>query len=214
MGKLTALGVKAATAPGRYHDGDGLMLLVKPSGSRSWQVRVQVDGKRRDFGLGSAGLVSLADARVKASEIRKLCKEGGDPVAVKQAAKRDRVMIPTFRVAAESAHAEYRGSWRNGKHADDWLSSLTAYAFPAIGDLRIDLIDAPMVRDLLLPIWLTKPETARRVRQRIKAIIDGFTTRLRGTTTFAFTRKSNGKVDGFSAWANGARNIRFVQQLR
>lgn len=171
MGKLTALAVKAATAAGRYHDGDGLMLLVKSCSSRSWQVRVQVDGKRRDFGLGSASIISLADARSKASEIRKVCKDGGDPVALKQAAKRDRVLISTFRVAAESAHAEYRGSWRNGKHANDWLSSLRVYAFPAIGDLRIDLVDAPMVRDLLLPIWLEKPETARRVRQRIRAII-------------------------------------------
>lgn len=147
------------------------MLVVKSTGSRSWQVRLQVDGKRRDFGLGSAATVSLAEAREKAMEIRKLCRSGVDPVAKKRAEKFARTSIPTFRSAAETAHAEYKGSWRNLKHREDWLSSLKAYAFPSVGDLRIDMIDAPMIRDVLLPIWLDKPETARRVRQRIKAVL-------------------------------------------
>ncbi len=171
MGKLSALAVKAATQPGRYQDGEGLMLLVKPSGSRSWQVRLQVEGKRRDFGLGSANSVSLAEARDKADAIRKLYRSGVDPVAKKRADKLARETIPTFREAAESTHAERKKDWRNAKHHLDWLSSLRSYAFPAFGDVRIDLIDFPMIRDVLLPIWLEKPETARRVRQRIKLVI-------------------------------------------
>jgi len=171
MGKLTALAVKAAIQPGRYQDGDGLMLLVKPSGSRSWQVRLQVDGKRRDFGLGPANSVSLAEAREKADAIRKLYRSGVDPVAKKRADKLARTSIPTFKEAAALTHAEHKGSWRNGKHREDWLSSLKSYAYPTLGDLRIDLIEAPMIRDVLLPIWLEKPETARRVRQRIKSVI-------------------------------------------
>ncbi|WP_221793428.1 tyrosine-type recombinase/integrase [Aquisediminimonas sediminicola] len=177
MGKMTALGVKALTQPGRYQDGRGLMLLVKPSGSRSWQLRVQADGKRRDFGLGSANSVGLSEARTKADEIRKLYKSGVDPVAQRQAEKRAQILIPTFRVAAETAHAELVSGWRNVKHRADWLSSLERYAFGAIGDLRIDLIDGPMVRELLLPIWLEKPETARRVRQRVKGVLDWATTK-------------------------------------
>jgi integrase len=172
MGKLTALEVKAATRPGRYQDGDGLMLIVKSATSRSWQVRVQVDGKRRDFGLGSASLVGLAAARDKAEAIRKLYKEGVDPVAKKRADKLAQLEIPTFRKAAETTHEEQKSSWRNLKHRADWLSSLERFAFDAIGDIRVDLIDAPMIRDLLLPIWTTKPETARRVRQRVKGVLD------------------------------------------
>lgn len=171
MGNLTALAVKAATAPGRYQDGKGLMLVVKPSGSRSWQVRLQVDGKRRDFGLGSAGDVSLAEARDKADEIRKLYRAGVDPVAKKRAERMARNEIPTFREAAESTHAEHKGSWRNARHKGDWLATLRNHAFPSLGNLRVDLIEAPMIRDVLLPIWLEKPETARRVRQRIKAVL-------------------------------------------
>jgi integrase len=171
MGKLTALAVKAATKPGRYQDGDGLILVVKASGSRSWQVRLQVDGKRRDFGLGSASSVSLAEVREKADMIRKQYRSGIDPVAKKRAEKNARLSIPTFREAAEGTHKEHKASWSNGKHKDDWLSSLKSYAFPMLGDLRIDLIEAPMIRDVLLAIWLEKPETARRVRQRIKAVI-------------------------------------------
>jgi integrase len=172
MGKLTALGVKAATEPGRYQDGAGLMLIVKPSGSRSWQVRLQVDGKRRDFGLGSASAVSLSEARDKADTIRKLYRAGVDPVAQKRADKLARTAIPTFRVAAETVHTEHKGGWRNEKHRADWLSSLNRYAFASIGSVRVDQVDAPMVRDLLLPVWLERPETARRVRQRVKAVLD------------------------------------------
>lgn len=171
MGKLTALAVKAATAPGRYQDGNGLMLVVKPSGARTWQVRLQADGKRRDFGLGSASIVSLAEARDKADEIRKLLRSGVDPVAKKRADKFARTSIPSFRAAAEATHEEHKGGWRNLKHREDWLSSLKAYVFPSLGGLRVDMIDAPIVRDVLLPIWLDKPETARRVRQRIKSVL-------------------------------------------
>ena len=176
MGKLTALAVKAATKPGTYVDGQGLMLVAKASKDgkkvrRSWMLRLMVDGKRRDFGLGSADDVSLADARDRAEAMRKQAKAGVDPVAQKRAAKLARMTIPTFRKAAESTHGEQKGSWRNEKHQGDWLSSLRLYVFPTLGDVRIDLIDAPMIRDVLLPIWLTKPETARRVRQRIRAVM-------------------------------------------
>lgn len=172
MGKLTALAVKAATQPGSYQDGEGLMLLVKPSGSRSWQLRLQVDGKRRDFGLGSASVVGLAEARAKADEVRKLYRSGTDPVAKKKADKLVQATIPTFRAAAVSTHEDMKGGWRNPKHRMDWLSSLERYAFADLGDTRVDRVTAPMVRDMLLPIWLEKPETARRVRQRVKAVMD------------------------------------------
>ena len=170
--KLTALGVKAATKPGTYGDGGGLMLVVKPSGARSWILRIQVAGKRRDFGLGSETKVSLATARGAADELRKLYHKGIDPVAKKKADRLAEAVIPTFRDAAKLAHDEQQGGWRNTKHRRDWLSSLEMHAFPALGDIRIDRITAPMVRDVLLPIWLERPETASRVRQRVRATIE------------------------------------------
>lgn len=172
MGNLTALKVKAAKAAGTYQDGGGLMLVVRPSGAQSWQLRIQVSGKRRDFGLGSASDVSLADARQKAEELRRQYRSGLDPVAIKRAAKAEAEGIPTFEVAARQVHAEHKAGWRNAKHAAQWLSTLEEYAFPFIGQKPVNEIDGPKIRDLLAEIWLSKPETARRVRQRIGTVLD------------------------------------------
>lgn len=168
LGKLTALKVKAAKA-GRHADGDGLYLLVKETGARSWLLRVQVDGKRRDIGLGSATILSLADAREKAAEYRKLAKSGLDPVAER---KSKPAAIPTFEAAAADCHAELKRGWKNGRHIDSWLSSLKAHAFPALGKKPIDKITAVMVRDAIASVWLDRPETARRVLQRIGVVLD------------------------------------------
>lgn len=172
MGYLTALKVNAPLKPGRHQDGDGLMLVVKESGRKTWVLRAQVDGKRRDFGLGSVGDTSLKEAREKAAATRKLFRGGDDPVAIKRAAAAARRTIPTFKEAAEQLHGELDGSWKNDKHRGQWLSTLTAYVIPKIGDMRIDRIDTPMIVDALLPIWLSKQVTARRVRQRIAAVLD------------------------------------------
>lgn len=168
MGNLTATGVKAAKRPGRHGDGDGLYLVVHRGGSRSWVVRVQKDGKRRDIGLGSAKKVSLSKAREKAAEVRSQIEAGLDPVAE----RRKRVSVPTFREAAALFHSEQKKAWRNTKHADQWLSTLKTYAFPTIGDFRVNSVEASHVRDLLAAIWVEKNQTARRVRQRIATIID------------------------------------------
>lgn len=168
MGKLTATAVKAAKDAGRYGDGDGLALVVKPSGARSWVVRVQKDGKRRDFGLGSEKKVSLAKARTDAAKLRVQVEVGLDPITERRRA----AGIPTFREAAALVLSEQKGAWRNAKHAKQWLATLEAYAFPKIGDISVDQIEAGQVRDLLADIWLTKQETARRVRQRVGMVID------------------------------------------
>lgn len=154
--------------PGRYGDGDGLFLLVGPSGSKSWLVRVQKNGKRRDFGLGSAKKVSLKLARARAAQVRSQWEAGLDPIAERLKA----AGIPTFRKAAAAVHAEHKKGFKNGKHTAQWLSTLEAYAFPHFGDVTVNAIDAPAVRDALAAIWLNKPETARRVRQRIRTVID------------------------------------------
>lgn len=168
MGKLNPIQVKSLTTPGRYMDGDGLMLEVKPSGSRSWVVRLQAGGKRRDYGLGSFKDIGLSEARDLARDYRKKLRLGLDPIA----ARRSVSTKPTFAEAAGTVHEEHKRGWRNGKHGAQWLSTLKTYAFPAIGQLQIDAVTTGQVRDLLADIWLTKPETARRVRQRIGTVMD------------------------------------------
>ena len=168
MGKLCATGVKAATRPGRLGDGDGLFLVVGRSGSKSWMVRVQKHGRRRDIGLGSASKVSLAQARERARQVRAWMEDGLDPVFERRKA----AGIPTFKEATKKVVALHQKTWRNEKHEAQWLRTLEVYAWPALGDIRVSEITGPMVRNVLAEIWLTKPETARRVRQRIGAVLD------------------------------------------
>jgi integrase len=165
---LTAVRVKSERRSGRYADGNGLYLVVDPSGAKRWVLRTVVQGRRRDIGLGSLRLVSLAEAREKAAEYRKTARDGGDPLAQRQKPS----AAPTFSEAAARVHAEHRHGWRNQKHAAQWLSSLSDYAFPTLGSRRVDEIETPDVLRVLSPIWLAKPETARRVRQRIGTVLD------------------------------------------
>lgn len=166
---LTAVQVRAIREPGRHADGNGLYLVVDPSGAKRWLLRTIVRGKRRDIGLGGVALVSLAEAREKALAMRKLARAGGDPLAER---RRERRVVPTFEEAADTVHAEHAASWKNGKHAAQWKNTLVEYAFPVLGRMRVDHIEAPDVLKVLAPIWLAKPETARRVRQRIGTVMD------------------------------------------
>ena len=169
MRNLTALKIRNLKEPGRYSDGDGLILVLSGPGRGSWIVRVQSAGKRRDVGLGSLEHVSLAEAREAAMATRKQIRAGLDPIAERN---RERQVVPTFRDAACRVHEEHKAAWKNGKHQAQWLSTLEAYAFPALGEKLVSEIEGPAIRDVLSSIWLTKPETARRVRQRIVAVLD------------------------------------------
>lgn len=161
--------VRNASKPGRYADGNGLYLVVDPSGARRWVLRTVVHGRRRDIGLGSAKLVGLAEARDLAVRYRKLAREGGDPLSLRRLTRQ---VVPTFEAAARAVHADNRPTWRNAKHADQWINTLVEYVFPLIGSRPVNQIAAPDLLTVLAPIWLTKPETARRVRQRISTVLD------------------------------------------
>lgn len=167
---LTAVQVRSMNKPGRYADGNGLYLVVDPTGAKRWMLRTIVQGKRRDIGLGGLSLVTLAEAREKALAYRKVARDGGDPLAEKKAAKV--AAAPTFAEAAEQVHAAHAASWRNPKHAAQWINTLRTYANPTIGARRVDELDTPDILRVLSPIWLAKPETARRVRQRIGTVLD------------------------------------------
>ncbi len=171
-GKLTRRQV-GALGPGRHGDGNGLYLVVDDSGARRWIVRVVVKGQRNrkggplrtDYGLGGADVVSLPEAREKALEYRRLAKSGLNP---RYNAKRD---IPTFEEVARQVHIERLPTWKNAKHGAQWINTLADYAFPKIGRLPVCDIGQPEVLSCLSPIWTTKPETARRLAQRIGAVL-------------------------------------------
>lgn len=169
MGRLTPLQIRNLKEPGRYSDGDGLYLELAGPNKGNWQLRATVNGRRRDIGLGSLTLVSLKEAREAAFELRRDIQRGIDPVAER---KRRKIEILTFKAAALRVHAEQKASWKNGKHQDQWITTLEKYAFPMLGSRLVNDIEGPLIREVLLPIWLTKPETARRVKQRIGVVLD------------------------------------------
>jgi integrase len=154
--------------PGYHAAGRSLYVQVTDKGSRSWILRTLVHGKRREIGLGSYPDVSVVDAHEEAGRLRKLARQGGDPLAER---RRSKVVCPTFEEAATALHDEHKHGWRNSKHRAQWISTLKMYAFPVFGTLAVSEIDTHHVMDALSPIWLIKPETARRVRQRIELVL-------------------------------------------
>jgi integrase len=166
---LSSVKIRSLSKPGRYTDGNGLYLIVDPSGAKRWVLRTVVKGKRTDIGLGSISLVSLAEARDEAGKLRKIARADGDPLAERRAAKR---IVPSFDDAAKALHASLKPSWKNPKHADQWINTLTEYVAPVFGKKAVDQIDSADILKALNPIWLTKSETARRVHQRIRAVMD------------------------------------------
>ena len=164
---LSAAFVRTVTTPGKYTDGQGLFLKVDPSGARRWVQRIVIRGKRTEIGIGSASLVSLAEARETAVENRKLARAGGDPLQ----AKRTTQALLTFADAARKVHEIHKPTWRNPKHAAQFISTLETYTFPRIGKLKVSEVTTADVLAVLQPIWLDKPETARRVKQRIGTVL-------------------------------------------
>lgn len=164
---LTAAAVRSLNGAGFYGDGNGLYLKVDPSGSKRWIQRLVIHGKRRDVGLGSASLVTLADARETALQNRKLARSGGDPIATR---KRDAAVM-TFEAAAQRVHDLHLPTWRNAKHGNQWINTLREYVLPHFGKKRLDAINSADVLSALSPIWNSRPETARRVKQRIGTVM-------------------------------------------
>lgn len=153
--------------PGKYFDGHGLYLRVEPNGSRFWVQRIVIRGKRCELGLGSPLLVPLAEARAKALDNRKLAREGGNPLQTKREAQ----AVLTFEEAARKVHSMHAPTWRNPKHAAQFLATLETYTFPRLGKLKVADVTTADVLAVLSPIWIEKAETARRVRQRIGTVM-------------------------------------------
>ena len=165
---LTAAFCRNVGESGRYCDGNGLYLHVDPSGARRWVQRLVIRGKPRGLGLGSYGLVSLAEAREQALANRKIARAGGDPLAAKRRAE----SMPTFEEAVDKVIAIHSEAWKDGgKTAKLWRATLTEYAYPHIGDKGIDQVTTADVMLVLLPIWTRKHETARKLRRRVSTVM-------------------------------------------
>ena len=166
MTKLNVGKIKSLSLPGLYGDGGTLYLAVSKSGAKSWIQRVVINGKRHDIGLGGWPVVTLAKARDKALDNRRLIRDGGDPLAEKRKAK-----APTFRRAAGATFEATAPRLRSEKNAKLWIAQLERHAFKKIGDMPVDKIGREDVLRVLTPIWTSKPEAARKVRQRIRATL-------------------------------------------
>ncbi len=183
IGRLKALTVTRTKEKGLYADGGGLYLQISAAGTKSWIFRYRMNGRKtpRDMGLGAFHTVTLAEARDKAREARKLILEGVDPIEAKRARKQAQALEAAstlvFKDCAEKYISAHKAGWRNAKHAGQWTSTLETFAYPVFGNLPVSSIDTALVMKVLEPIWTEKTETASRVRGRIEAILDWATAR-------------------------------------
>ena len=167
--KLTALFIKSVRKSGKYHDCNrtGLYLRVERDGTKFWVQRIMVNGKRRELGLGSPPVMSLSHVRETALENKRMVRAGINPLH----ARREERGIPTFEEATYKVYELNKPTWSSAKHAAQFISTLETYAFSKIGQLKISDITTSDVMDVLTPFWTVKPETARRVRQRIGMVM-------------------------------------------
>ena len=167
-GRLTARKIETAS-PGKHEDGDGLRLFVASTKAKRWVFRFSINGKRREMGLGSYPVISLAKARDLALDYRRKIAQGIDPLAERQAEKNE---TPTFTSCAALYIRAHRRSWKNHKHKMQWVTTLKTYAKPVMGHKLVDEINTEDILRILQPIWSDKTETAKRVQGRIENILD------------------------------------------
>jgi integrase len=181
IGKLTTIRVQQKKSRGLYGDGGGLFLQVSIGGTKSWIFRWKEAGKFRSMGLGPIHTITLAEARDKARECRKLRLDGKDPIeerkGLRAAARLETAKAMTFRECAEAYIAAKAPGWRSAQHAKQWAASLKDYVYPVFEDLPVQAIDLGLVLKAIEPVWKTRTETASRVRGRIESVLDWATVR-------------------------------------
>lgn len=174
--KLTAIQVKNLKAEGYHHDGAGLYLKVTTSGAKSWLFCYRFNGRSREMGLGSENQVSLAEARIRMQEARKILANKQDPLEIKKKAEAkarlEAAKNITFKECATAYIDAHKNGWRNDKTAQQWPRFFEKYVYTVIGHLPVDEIDLNLVLRILEPIWTKKTETADRLRSRIERILD------------------------------------------
>jgi integrase len=178
--RLTAVAVRNLVKPGFHHDGGGLYLQVSSYGTKSWVLRYTLNKKVRDMGLGPVADWTLAEARERAKKYRQLVDDGIDPVNFREQERLQRAAADaeaarlrrTFTECAQEYHEASKSDWKNAKHKEQWINTLTTYAFPVFGKVPISHLTKDQIRQALLPIWKTKAETASRVLQRIRTVVN------------------------------------------
>lgn len=171
-GKISSAKLRTLTKPGRYGDGAGLWLQVRDARHRSWLFRFTREGRGHWMGLGPVEDVTLAEARDRARDCRRLLLAGKDPIAERRSAISAEMVGLPFRDVAGKYIAAHEPAWRNAVHRERWVSTLDSYAHPVIGDMPVLRIDTGDVMRVLDPIWRDKPETAARLRGRVEAVLD------------------------------------------
>lgn len=207
--RLTALKVDKTKGPGMYADGGGLYLRVTDEGTKNWVLRYMLAGRPRWMGLGPVSLFGLQEARAKALDARRQRHEGIDPIearkAARQQARLDAAMALTFRECAEKYIEAHKAGWKSAKHADQWPSTLTTYAYPVIGSLPVQAVDTALVTKIVEPIWSKKPETASRLRGRIESVLDW--AKARGFRVGENPARWRGHLDNLLPARNRVRSI-------
>jgi len=175
--KFDHMTVSNLRVPGRYTDSatKGLQLLIKPSGTKYWLLRFTYENQQKELGLGSYPTITLKVAREMALETRVKINRGENPIETKKLIKtrrsRKKIIAPLFKEFALQCVESKRAEWRNVKHAEQWIYSLTHFAFPVIGNMHIDQIETSHILEILNPIWRTKTETASRLRGRLEWVL-------------------------------------------
>jgi integrase len=185
--RLTPLGIKRLSKPDLYHDGGGLYLQVShskrqadgatgPEINKSWVFRYRLQGRLRSMGIGSFHDVTLAEAREQARKLRQTVSDKRDPIDEREQRARElalqRATEVTFKDCAEEYHLREAPKWKNAKHAAQWINTLRTYAFPKLGNKMVHNIGKTEVQAVLSPIWEAKPETASRVKQRMRSVLE------------------------------------------
>ena len=175
LNRLSTFQVEKKKQPGMYADGGGLYLRVAEGGSKQWIFRYVANGRLRDMGIGPCHTFTLAEARERATEQRKLRLSGIDPIAHKRAqqgaAAAENARAMTFRQCATGFMRDNEKKWTHPKHRQAWETTLTKYVYPKLGELPVGLIDTPLVLEVIKPLWARIPETASRVRGRIESVL-------------------------------------------
>lgn len=215
MGKLSSIYIQKTNESGRHGDGDGLYLQISDKGHKSWIFRFMINKRSREMGLGSLDLVTLAEARIKTAECRKLLLIGTDPIeagrAARQAQAFSEAKMMTFDECAAAYIESHKPGWKNAKHADQWTNTLATYAKPTIGHLSIQDISTGLIMKVLEPIWYKKTETASRVRNRIELVISWAT--VRGYRTGENPARWRGHLDNLLPKRSSVQQVKHFSAL-
>ncbi len=208
--QLSALKVDRLKTPGYYLDGGGLYLQVSKAGTKSWIFRFTLNGRPREMGLGSRHILSLADARERASVCRKLLLDGVDPIEARNQRRSEARLTAarsmTFANCATAYIEAHRSGWNNAKHVSQWENTLATYAGPVFGSLPVQAVDTHLVTKALQTIWTAKPETASRLRGRVEAVLDW--AKVRGLRTGDNPARWRGHLDKLLPKRSKARGVR------